>query len=497
MNTPSGTPLPASYDPLLVALSAVIAFAASYAALDLVGRVTARKGWPSAAWLTGGSISIGIGIWSMHFTGLLAFKLPVSVGYHWPTALLSCVVAVLAATLALFVVSRRQMSSARAVSSGFLMGCGIVVLHYMNLAAMRMAAECRRNPFLVALSAAFAIAFSYAALRLAFYFRDATELVWRKIGAALLLGAAICAMHYTGLAAAVFRASGVPPNSSYSVTVTPLGTIGIITVTLLVLGIAILFSFIDRCFHANALELALAQARMELADLGRAASLGELAASIAHEINQPLGAIANSTSACLRWLAMQPPNLDEAREAAAQAVRESNRAGEVIVRIRALLNKEPPASDRLDLNEIIRDVLNLMSKEITEARITVRTALAPDLPPVLGDRIQLKQLILNLVINAIEAMNPVRDRPRELRIQSAMDSDAVHVSVQDTGIGFDREQLDSMFQPFFTTKPSGIGMGLSVSRSIIEAHGGRLWAVSNDSHGAVFHFTLPKARGVA
>jgi C4-dicarboxylate-specific signal transduction histidine kinase len=309
------------------------------------------------------------------------------------------------------------------------------------------------------------------------------------------MGAAICAMHYTGMAAATFTASVVPPNTAHSVTVTSLGTIGIITVTLLVLGFAILSSYVDRRFHAQTLELALAQTRMQLADAGRAVSFGELAASIAHEINQPLGAIANSASACSRWLALRPPNIDEAREAAAQAVRESNRASEVIARIRALLKKEPPASDRLDLNEVIQEVLNLTSSEIAAERITVIAELAPDLPAIAGDRVQLTQLLLNLFTNAIEAMTAVQNRPRELRIQSRVESNAVQVSVQDTGMGFAQEQLDRMFQPFYTTKRAGIGMGLSISRSIVEAHGGRLWAVAGDSRGAVFYLTLPKAHG--
>jgi NO-binding membrane sensor protein with MHYT domain len=497
MIAPPGTQLAGSYDPLVVALSIVIAVAAPYAALDLAGRVTAAKGWFFAAWLTGGSIAMGVGIWSMHFTAMLAFRLPVPVRYYWPSVLQSYVVSVLAALLALSVVCRKQMGSARAISSGVLMGCGIAALHYMDMYAMRMPAECRFNPILVALSIAFAIAFSYAALRLAFYFRYGTEFIWRKIGSALVMAAAICVMHYTGMAAATFTASGIPSDFSHSVTVTSLGTLGIITVTLLVLGFTILSSFVDRRFHAQALELVTAQARLELAYVGRAASLGELAASIAHEINQPLGAIANSASACLRWLSVQPPNLDEARHAATHAVRESNRASEVIARIRALVKKEPPASHRLDLNEIIREVLNLTSNEVAKARITLNTDFAPGLPPILGDRVQLKQVVLNLVTNAIEAMTPLQDRPRELRVQSATDSDAIQVSVQNTGIGLHPEQLDRIFQPFFTTKPSGIGMGLSISRSIIEAHGGRLWAESLDSHGAVFHFTLPKPRGAA
>lgn len=194
MMIPAGTLLAASYDPLVVALSVVIAVAASYAALDLAGRVTAGKGWSFAAWLTCGSIAMGIGIWSMHFAGMLAFSLPVPVSYYWPDVLESFIVAVFAAALALNVVSRKEMSSARAVGSGVVMGCGIAALHYMDMVAMCMAAECRFNPLLVGLSVALAIAFSYSALRLAFYFRTAQEVAWTKIGSALVMGASICAM---------------------------------------------------------------------------------------------------------------------------------------------------------------------------------------------------------------------------------------------------------------------------------------------------------------
>lgn len=492
---PAGTPLAGSYDPLVVALSVVIAVAASYAALDLAGRVTAGKGWSFVAWLTCGSIAMGIGVWSMHFTGMLAFRVPVPVSYHWPTVLLSYVVAALSAALALYVVSRKEMSSARAVGSGVVMGCGIAALHYMDMMAMRMSADCRFNSMLVALSVALAIAFSYSALRLAFYFRDAKEVAWGTIGSAFVMAAAICAMHYTGMAAATFTASRVEPDLSHSVSVSSLGTTGIITVALLVLGFAMLSSFVDRRFHAQALELTLAQANMQLAYVGRAGSLGELAASIAHEINQPLGAVVNSASASLRWLAMQPPNLEEAREAATRTVREATRAGEVIARIRALLKKEPPQLERLDLHEMIREVLALVGNEIVKGRVAVKTDLATDVPAVLGDRVQLQQVVLNLINNAIEAMNLVEDGARELRIESTTDSGAVQVSVQDTGVGLGYEDLDRIFRPFYTTKRDGTGMGLSIGRSIIEAHGGRLWAASRSLHGAVFLFSLPKVDG--
>ena len=495
---PAGLPLAGSYDPFVVALSVVISVAASYAALDLAGRVTAGKGWSFAAWLSCGSIAMGVGIWSMHFTGMLAFSLPIPVSYYWPTVLLSYAVAVAAAALALYVVSRKAMSSARAVGSGVVMGCGIAALHYMDMSAMRMAADCRFDFLLVALSVALAIGFSYSALRLAFYFRDATEEVaWRKLASAFVMGTAICAMHYTGMAAATFTSSGAEPHRSHTVTVSALGTTGIITVTLLILGFAILSSLVDRRFRTQALEMALAQTKLELARVGRATILGELGTSIAHEINQPVGAVVNSASATLRWIATQPPNLEEARAAAAQTVREATRASEVITRIRAVLKNEPPQMERLDLNEVIREVLTLAGAEIEKGRVAVKIALAADAPAILGDRVQLQQVMLNLITNAIEAMNSVEDRPRELRIETVIDSGAVQVCVQDTGVGLDHEDLDRIFHPFFTTKRGGIGMGLSISRSIIEAHGGHLSAAARSAHGAVFQFSLPKADGAA
>jgi|SRR5579872_2303158 len=492
---PAGTHLSGSYDPLVVSLSVVIAVAGSYAALDVAGRVAASKHWSFVAWLTGGSIAMGIGIWSMHFTGMLAFSLPIPVSYHWPTVLLSYAIATFSAAGALYVVSRTEMGNIRAVSSGVLMGCGIAALHYISMAAMRMAAVCSFNSLLVALSVAFASVFSYASLRLAFYWRDAKEVVWRKVGSALIMGAAICAMHYTGMASAAFIASGIEPDFYHSVSISSLGTSGIIIATLLILAVTIVSSSVDRLMHAQALELVLAQAKAELLYKDRAASLGELAASIAHEINQPLGAVVNSASASLRWLAMQPPNLEEAREATMRTVREANRAGEVISRIRALLKKEPPQLKRLDLNEVIREVLTLAGGEIEKGRIAVTTDLAANLPPVFGDRVQLEQLMFNLITNAIEAMKPVEDRPRELHIIAATDTDVVQVSVDDNGVGLDQADLDRIFRPFFTSKRDGIGMGLAISTSIVETHGGRLWAERHSLHGAVFKFRLPKADG--
>src|ERR1700736_6525047 len=222
---PAGTTLPGSYDPLIVALSAVIAVASSYAALDLAGRVTASKGRACAAWLTCGSVAMGIGIWSMHFTGMLGFKLPVPVSYDWRTVLQSFFIAVLASALALYLVSREKMSNARAMGGGVMIGFGIVPLHYMDMLAMRMRAYCQFDSMLVALSVVFAIAFAYSALRLAFYFRNATADAWGKIWSDVFMGSAICVMHYTGMAPTTFVASAVEPDLTYSVSVSILGTI--------------------------------------------------------------------------------------------------------------------------------------------------------------------------------------------------------------------------------------------------------------------------------
>ncbi len=241
----------------------------------------------------------------------------------------------------------------------------------------------------------------------------------------------------------------------------------------------------------------LQQAQAELAHLSRVTTMGELVASIAHEVNQPIAAVVTNGSAALRWLAMQPPNLDEVRESLSGIVRDANRAGAVIGRIRALLKKNAPRMTPLDLNEMIRGVLALAESELRRGGVVLQTELARDLPPVEGDRVQLQQVILNLVMNSIDAMRTILDRPRELVIKSSNDSAEVLVEIRDNGTGLDAEHSERIFHPFFTTKPQGLGMGLSISRSIIEAHGGRLWNEPVSAPGADFRFTLPRTEGFA
>jgi PAS domain S-box-containing protein len=240
-------------------------------------------------------------------------------------------------------------------------------------------------------------------------------------------------------------------------------------------------------------EEALSKSQAELAHVTRVTTMGELAASIAHEVNQPLSAIVNNGSACLRWLDGVAPNLDEAREAARRIIRDGNRAGEVTTRIRALLRKTDKEKARLDINQTIQEVVMLARNEAARKGVTLRMDLAADLPPVLGDRVQLQQVILNLVMNGVEAMASALARPRELLIHSRQyESDKALVAVRDSGVGLDGQDLEKIFDAFYTTKPQGMGMGLAISRSIVEDHGGRLWAAPNDGPGATFQFTLLK-----
>jgi len=612
-----------SYDYTLVALSVLIAMFASYAALDLAGRVTAAGGWTRAIWLLGGAGAMGIGIWSMHYIGMLAFILPIPVAYHWPTVLLSLIAAILASAVALEVVSRQKMGLFRALAGSVLMGAGIAGMHYIGMAAMRLPAMCQFDSFLVVLSVVFAVLISLAALWITFHFRDEkTGIGWEKLAGAVVMGAAIPVMHYTGMAAASFTPSEVPTDLSQAVSISTLGTGGIAAVTFIVLGLALLTSWVDRRFATQTLEVQeeklhqteaylseaqrlshtgsfgwrvstgdiiwseesfrifqydrttnptvelilrrahpedaalvqqtieraahdgqdfdheyrlvtpegsikhvhlvahalndvsgsvefvgavmditerkraeeererLRQAHEDLARVNRVTTMGELTASLAHEVNQPIAGAITNANACLRWLAGDAPNLEEARAAARRIVKDGTRAAEIISRIRLLFKKGTPERELVDVNEVIREMIVLLRSEATQYSISVRTELTADLPQVMGDRVQLQQVLMNLILNGIEAMKDV-DGTRELALNSQQtESEQLLVTVRDTGKGLP-PQRDQIFDAFFTTKPQGLGMGLSISRSIVESHGGRLWTADNSPRGATFSLTLP------
>jgi PAS domain S-box-containing protein len=717
--------LASSYDYNEVARSVFIAIVASYAALDIAGRVTAARGRIRLAWLSGGAIAMGLGIWAMHFKGMLAFRLPVPVEYHWPTVLASLLVAILASAVALYVASRQKMGPVEVLTGSVILGGGLAGMHYIGMAAMRLPAITHFSPVLVTCSILLAILFSVITLLLAFSLREETR--WsglRRLGSATVIGVAVYVIHYTGLAAANFT-SASPPDLSHAVNISPLGNNGILIATLTVLAAAIVTSIEDRkraedrlrlvidtlpalvwsklpdgsadflnqqfreytglsleeglgwgwmrnAFHpedcaedewraafaagvpferearlrrtdgtyrwfllravplrdkqgqvvkwygittdiedrkraedelrkqkevfqtivedipvmigfvskngrielvnpewertmgwtlaeiqepnkdvfadlfpgpeyrqwirnsiaastgewtnfkvrvrdgrlidvaaafvrlSNGSSLgigkditewkqtqaALQESQENLTRVTRAVAMGGLAATIAHEVNQPLAAIVTNSNFCLRELSGEGKNPERLQEAIAEIVNDGVRASAIISRIRALLAKGSPDKTELDMNEMIQEVTVLLRNELTRNRVFVRTDLDRDLPRVSGDRVQLQQVLINLVMNSMEAMHSLTRRSRELLIKSRRYNTEVLIQVQDSGEGLSSQQAEHIFEPFFTTKPEGIGMGLTISRSIIESHGGRLSAESNHN-GALFQFTLP------
>jgi C4-dicarboxylate-specific signal transduction histidine kinase len=232
----------------------------------------------------------------------------------------------------------------------------------------------------------------------------------------------------------------------------------------------------------------------ELAHVTRVTTLGELAASIAHEVNQPLTGIVTNSEASLRWLDREMPDLDQARKGMSRVIRDGKRAAEIIIRIRQLFRKDEPAKESLDINDLVQDVVNLAKHEMEKGNIAFRFDAATGLPPALGDRVQLQQVLMNLILNAIEAMNSVENHTRKLSIRTFLTEDnRVGIEVCDNGPGIDPSRADQIFDPFHTSKPSGMGMGLSICRSIIENHGSKLQLISTDGIGATFRFTLAKS----
>jgi PAS domain S-box-containing protein len=595
--------LTGSYDYGEVARSVLIATVASYAALDLAARVTAAKGGIRLAWLSGGAIAMGLGIWAMHFKGMLAFHLPVPVEYHWPTVLASLLLAFLASAVALYVASRRKMNLVAAFTGSISMSAGIAGMHYIGMAAMRLPAITRYSPLLVTCSILLAILFSLVALLFAFDLREENRWsVPRRLASATVMGVAVSAMHYTGMAGASFVPAS-PPDLSHAVSIPLVGNSAVAIAALLVLLAAVTTSSVDRRQSEHRLRLVidtlpamvwskspdgsadflnqrfleytglsleeglgwgwmkefhpedraeeewraafasgepfereaqlrradgayrwfllravplrdelgkvvkwygtstdiedrkraedeLRQAEEDLARVTPVVAMGELAAAIAHEVNQPLTAIVTNGQFCLRRLDGATSKPDELRAAITAIVNDSTRASGVISRIRGLLMKRSPDRTELHINRIIQDVTSLMRKEFTRNRVSLRADLASDLPQVPGDPVLLQQVLINLIMNAIEGTISFTGVRRKIVIRSAKNRDGVLVQVQDSGPGIAPELADRIFEPFFTTKAKGIGMGLSISRSIIESHGGRL-GIAPSSHGALFEFTLP------
>jgi C4-dicarboxylate-specific signal transduction histidine kinase len=302
------------------------------------------------------------------------------------------------------------------------------------------------------------------------------------------MGLAISGMHYTAMRAAIFTAHGPVHDAQGNATLDQTHlAMAVAGITFVILAFALIASLSEQ----KRAEEALRQALADLAHVNRVTTMGELTASLAHEVNQPIAATVANANACLNWLAGDTPNLEEARASAMSIVEDGTRAADIISRTRLLFKKGTPQRELVDVNDVIREMIVLLRSEVSRYSISVRTELAAHLPQVMGDRVQLQQVMMNLITNSIDAMKDV-DGTRELAITSEpAEHEQLMVCVSDTGVGLPPQQADQIFLAFFTTKPHGTGMGLSISRSIVELHRGRLWAADNAPCGATFHVILP------
>jgi NO-binding membrane sensor protein with MHYT domain/signal transduction histidine kinase len=640
------TAYPGTYNLGLVATSVAIAILAAFVALSISGRmVAATTPRGRYAWASAGAISMGGGIWSMHFVGMLAFSLPCGVSYDPLGTVLSMIPGMLASGIALGAISKPEPGLSRLSVSAVLMGAGIAAMHYSGMAAMRPDALLRYNPGLVAISIIVAVVLAFVSLSILFPFhRPQSSRLAAIIIAASVMGCAVAGMHYTAMEASIFFPLPGAPTNSMALSPTLLAVL--ITIFAVLIAVTTLvatfagrqselalslsaeisrrkrtdedlrrtevylaeaqrlshtgswafnvatrqvihsseehhrlfgldptggipnwdewlrrihpedrertmhaveqairdrtdFELDCRCVHpdgtikyihtaghpvlnasgdlvefvgtsidvtermeaeaeARESERRYREVQMELAHANRLATMGQLTASITHEVSQPITGVLSSGHAALRWLADEMPDLEAARRAIERMTRDAGRARDVISRVRNLVKKAPPRRVSFDINGAIYEVIELARGETVKNGVAVRMELADGLPLIPGDRVELQQVILNLVINAVEAMSGVSEGARELLISTGKaDSGAVLIAVRDSGLGLPPATLEHVFEPFYTTKPSGLGVGLSICRSIIDAHRGRLWATANVPRGATFQFTVPLRSDIA
>jgi two-component system, sensor histidine kinase and response regulator len=606
--------LSGSYDPGLVILSVVIAIAASYAALDLAGRVTAARGQAQLVWLAGGSAAMGTGIWAMHYIGMLAYSLPVSVRYDWPMVLLSLAAAVLASAVALFVVSRSRLGVRAILFGGVLMGAGIASMHYIGMAAMRMPAICGYSVPLVVVSVLLAIVISMVALWLAFHFRGETASGgWRKLGSAVLMGAAIPTMHYTGMAAVTVFPVALVPDFSHALEISSLGLAAIIGVTAMALAIVIVTSIIDRRFSAQTIALDLSEQRLrqlvesaqvilwrsdvdgtrcnfvnreaeellgfpvedwladptfwldhlhvddratalaacseslgsgeawrfehrmnaadgrvlwfgtsmrvipsghgdyelvavmtDITDRKRAQENAEAAsrakseflASMSHEIRTPMNGVIGMTDLLLDTA------LDAEQRDYVNTVKISGEA--LLTVINDILDFSKIEAGKLDLDlipfdlaETIEESLRALAFRAHEKGLELACDIDPHIPShLIGDPVRIRQILLNLVNNAIKFTAAGEVEVRLAREPNESDAITLHLTVRDTGIGIPDDKQQAVFEAFSQADSSttrhfgGTGLGLTISQRLAQAMHGRIWVESTFGCGSTFHFTV-------
>jgi NO-binding membrane sensor protein with MHYT domain/anti-sigma regulatory factor (Ser/Thr protein kinase) len=474
-----------TYDYRLVVLSVLIAILASYAALDLAGRVTSAQGKARLLWLNGGAVAMGIGIWSMHYIGMLAFRLPIPVQYDWPRVSLSLVAAIVASGIALFVVSRHAMGVIRGVLGSIFMGSGIAVMHYTGMAAMRLSAMCSYSATLVTLSVILAIVISFVALWLTFYSREETTgWSWRKMHCALVMGAAIPVMHYTGMAAASFTASpSIHGNRSHAISVSSLSVAGVTIVPLTVLGIALLTSLAHRQFSLQTLEL-------QLKD--------EFVSHVSHELRSPLTAIYQFATILADGLAGElRPKQSEYMGIILRNVRQlESRIADLleVTRIQAgKLNIEPQGAS---LRDAITDTVSMFEGSVAAKGITLRTNIPADLPLAYVDPSRVRQVLINLVSNAIK----FTAKGGEIKLQTRIfeeDPGLLVVEIADSGCGIKPEVSKLIFERLHQASDAGeegrkgLGLGLYISKELVARQGGKIWVTSEPHKGSNFFFTVP------
>jgi NO-binding membrane sensor protein with MHYT domain/nitrogen-specific signal transduction histidine kinase/FixJ family two-component response regulator len=489
------------YSPLMVVLSVVIAVLASYTALDLAARVNAARGRNHLAWVLGGAIAMGVGIWSMHFVGMLAFHLPIPIAYSAGYVVLSALVAIMASGLALYVVSRQRLTTGLLAVSGLWMGPAIAGMHYIGMAGMRVGAKLSYDPSLVAASVAIAVVASFGALWLAYRFRadESRRTRVRRIAGSLVMGGAIAGMHYTGMAAAIFTADGAAGDANGGLVATGGLTFAVAVGTGLILALGLLGAKMDRWFRSR---LEHEERRREAQKLE---AIGQLAGGIAHDFNNILTAIDNYAAFVAASL---PPDSSEQSDLA--GIREAaSRAAALTAQLLAFGRRQVVQPAVLDLREVLDEAGRLLRRLIGE-HIKVAVEAPPPLSPVLADRAQLIQVVLNLAINARDAMpnggrltieaRDVRLTDNYARAHLGVDPGRyVELAVTDTGEGMPPEVQSRIFEPFFTTKPRGVGTGLGLSTvfGIVKQSGGHIYVYSETGRGTTVKVYLPRASGAA